>query len=42
MDQNKWDRGRVDDIVLRRVGVVTGHSLPPVERWVRVRNNRRT
>tara|TARA_B100001167_G_scaffold64882_1_gene38184 strand:- start:155 stop:313 length:159 start_codon:yes stop_codon:yes gene_type:complete len=27
MDENKWDRGRVDDIVLRRVGVVTGHSL---------------
>ena len=27
MDENKWDRGRVDDIVLRRVGVVAGHSL---------------
>jgi len=27
MDENKWDCGRVDDIVLRRVGVVAGHSL---------------
>ena len=27
MNENEWDRGGVDDIVLRRVGVVAGPSL---------------